>query len=51
LTTSFTYNRILIYDRTWVKPDGNVAASVTSSVLLIETRYSCEFRCVRCCAV
>lgn len=37
LTTSFTYNRILIYGRTCVKPDGNILASIISLVLLIET--------------
>lgn len=37
LTTSFTYNRILLDSRMCVKPVGNVLASITSSELLIET--------------
>lgn len=39
-TTTFTYNRILIYDRTCVKPDGNIVALITSSMLLIETNVT-----------
>lgn len=37
MTTSFTYNRILIYGRTCVKPDENILASIISLVLFIET--------------